>query len=347
MSGDDPQSILIENERDSLHILPLEILPLETPGLKRARMIKNAGLDSVIELFQDASAGSGQLDVRDLPNEFDWASGNNHPDMVILRKVANLPSYDVYSLRVALRQLGIDVNENDELRLTPDMNAELTTYMTEFTRPLIVQIYGKDDDVQIETFEDVIALFRDPDVKLALEKLRTMADKLGIKPEEVPEFIEDYGDIFLSLSYYRRCLDSISPIIEDFLDSMPELRKNYTLQHDQSLQDTVNMMDSRISKLTKQVRRRFDEFEMGTKNMWDDISADKFRKLQRQIKSHHVSLGGVLCSLSVKMDAWHHLFPRRTVGSPQKRAEFIMLHMRQGMDKMRSMDDTVKFMAPN
>ena len=105
MSGEEPESILIENERDSLHILPLEILPLQTPGLKRARMIKNAGLDSVIELFQDASAGSGQLDVRDLPNEFDWDDGNNHPDMVILRKVANLPSYDVYSLRVALRQL--------------------------------------------------------------------------------------------------------------------------------------------------------------------------------------------------------------------------------------------------
>ncbi len=347
MNGDEPKSILIENERDSLHILPLEILPLQTPGLRRARMIKNAALNSVIELFQDASSGSGQLDVRDLPNEFDWDEGNSHPDMNILRKVAALPSYDVYSLRVALRQLGISVNDNDALKLSPEMNAELTTYMTDFTRPLIVQIYGKEDGVQIETFEDVIALFRDPDVKMALEKLKTMADKLGIKPEEVPTFIEDYGDIFLSLSYYRRCLDSISPIIEDFLDSLPELRKSHTLQNDQGLQDTVNMMDSRISKVTAQLRRRFDEFENGTKNMWDYISAEKFRKLQRQIKSHHVSLGGVLCALSVKMDAWHQLFPRRATGGPQKRSEFIMLHMRQGMDKMRSMDDSVKFVASN
>ncbi|MBO6519106.1 MAG: hypothetical protein JJ900_13825 [Rhodospirillales bacterium] len=345
MNGDEPRSILIENERDSLHILPLEILALQTPGLRRARMIKNAALNSVIELFQDASAGSGQLDVRDLPNEFDWDEGNNHPDMIILRKVAALPSYDVYSLRVALRQLGIAVNDNEALKLSPEMNAELTTYMTDFTRPLIVQIYGKEDDVQIETFEDVIELFRDPDVKMALEKLKTMADKLGIKPDEVPTFIEDYGDIFLSLSYYRRCLDSISPIIEDFLDSLPELRKSHTLQSDQGLQETVNMMDSRISKVTAQLRRRFDEFENGTKNMWDDISAEKFRKLQQQIKSHHVSLGGVLCALSVKMDAWHQLFPRRAVGGPQKRGEFIMLHMRQGMDKMRSMDDGVKFVA--
>ena len=342
MSADEPESILIQNERDAMHILPLEILPLQTPGLKHARMIKNASLDSVIELFRDPSAGSGQLDVRDLPNEFDWDDAINHPDMVILRKVATLPSYDVYSLRVALRQLGIDVNDSEALKLSPEMNKELTTYMTDFTRPLIMQIYGKDDDMKIETFEDVIALFRDPDVKTALEKLKLMAEKLGIKPDEVPSFIEDYGDIFLSLSYYRRCLDSISPIITDFLDSMPELRKNHSLSHDQSLQKTVNMMDSRISKLTLQVRKRFQEFESGTHNMWDDISAEKFRKLQSIIKSHHTSLGGVLCSLSVKMDSWHRLFPRRTAGGPQRRAEFIMLHMRQGMDKMRAMDDSPK-----
>lgn len=344
MSGDEAESILIKNERDAMHILPLEILPLQTPGLKRARMIKNAQLDSVIELFKDASAGSGQLDVRDLPNEFDWDDANNHPDMIILRKAAALPSYDVFSLRVALRQVGIKVNDEEALKLSPEMNKELTAYMTDFTRPLIVQIYGKDDGMKIETFEDVIALFRDPDVKTALEKLKMMAEKLGIKPEEVPAFIEDYGDIFLSLSYYRRCLDSVSPIIEDFLDSMPELRKNYSLQHDQSLQKTVNMMDSRISKLTAQVRKRFQEFENGTKNMWDDISAEKFRKLQAVIKSHHRTLGGTLCSLSVKMDAWHQLFPRRTSGGPQKRAEFIMLHMRQGMDKMRSLEENPKIL---
>jgi len=339
MSGDAPESILIQNDRDSLHVLPLEILPLQTPGLKRARMIKNAGLTSVIELFQDANAGSGQLDVRDLPNEFDWEDANNHPDMVILRKAAALPSYDVFSLRVALRQLGINIADNEALKLSPDMNKELTTYMTDFTRPLIVQIYGKDDSVKIETFEDVVGLFRDPDVKMALEKLKMMAEKLGIKPEEVPSFIEDYGDIFLSLSYYRKCLDSVSPIINDFLDSLPELRKNYSLKHDQNLQKTINMLDNKIGKLSGQIRNRFESFEEGTKDMWENISAEKFHKLQRTIKSHHTTLGGVLCSLSVKMDAWHQLFPKRSVGSPHKRAEFIMTHMRQGMDKIKNPDE--------
>ena len=45
---------------DSLHTLPLEIMPVKTPGLKKALLIKNARLESVIELFNDSSAGSGQ-----------------------------------------------------------------------------------------------------------------------------------------------------------------------------------------------------------------------------------------------------------------------------------------------
>ena len=46
-------------------------------------MIKNAHLNSVVELFRDAHTGSGQLHVQDLSNEFDWEDGNNHPDLVL------------------------------------------------------------------------------------------------------------------------------------------------------------------------------------------------------------------------------------------------------------------------
>ena len=338
MQEDDRSSVLIQNERDSLHILPLDMLPIKTPGLKHARMIKNAHLNSVVELFKDAHTGSGQLHVQDLPNEFDWEDGNNHPDLVLLRRVAAMSSYDVYSLRVALRDIGIKVNDVEALKLSPEMNKELTTYMTDFTRPLILQIYGKEDGVEIETFKDVVALFRDPDMKRALEKLKIMADKLSINPEDVPSFIEDYGDIFLSLSYYRRCLETIDPIITNFLESLPDLRNSYALKSDQTLQKNVNMLEAKMTELNAQLNERFDSFERETQNMWDDISAAKFRELQKVITSYHRSLGGILCALSVKMDSWYSLFPKREIGSPQKRGEFIMIEMRQGIHKIKGVD---------
>ena len=194
-----------------MHILPLTILPLETPSLNRARLIKNVRLESVVELFTDLKSGSGQVDIESLPQEFNWNMAEPPADMLMMRKIGLLPSYDVYSLRIALRDLNIPVNDHDALKLSAAMSKELTSYMTDFTRPLIMQIYGDGDDVSINSFEDVIKLFRDPDRKNALDKIRIMADILNINPEEIPRFMEDYGDIFLSLSYYRRCWTPLSP----------------------------------------------------------------------------------------------------------------------------------------
>jgi len=333
-----------DTDRDSLHILPMSILPLETPALNRARLIKSVRLESVIELFSDKDAGSGQIDIEDLPQEFSWDMASPPSDMSIIRKVGNLPSYDVYSLRISLREMDIPINDHESLKLSPAMSKELTSYMTDFTRPLIAQIYGG-EDVAIESFDDVIKLFRSPDVGKALEKIRVMADKLSIKPEEIPKFMEDYGDIFLSLSYYRRCLDAIEPTITEFLEAMDSLRGNYQFKTDQNLGKTMEDMESTINELMAAITGRFENFERGTKHMWDEISAERFHKVEQLISSYHTTIGGVLCSLSVKMEAWARLFPNPSAGGPGKRAEFIMSEMRQGMDKIQKIEDSAPMLS--
>ncbi|MEQ8196171.1 MAG: hypothetical protein RIB59_16940, partial [Rhodospirillales bacterium] len=230
-------------DRDSLHILPLSIMPIETPGLRRARLIKNAKLQGVVEIFDDLETGSGQIDIDGLPKEFDWPDSPPHPDLILLRQLGLLPSYDVYSLRILLRENNISIKDYSALQLSDAMKKELTEYMRMFTRPLIMEIYGK-DNMEIRDFEHVIALFRDPDVQKAREKLQMMAEKLSIQLSELPKFLEDYGDVFLSLSYYRRCLDEIEPIISAFLDALAELRQNYQLKTDINFINTSNMMTS-------------------------------------------------------------------------------------------------------
>jgi hypothetical protein len=337
-------SEISDNDRDSLHILPLNILPLDTPSLNRAKLIKNVRLDSVIEMFTDEDTGSGQIDIEDLPQQFNWDMAEPPNDMAIMRKVGLLPSYDVYSLRISLREMGISVNDHDSLKLSDAMSKELTAYMTDFTRPLIAQIYGG-DDVKIESFDDVIKLFRSPDIKTALEKIRIMADKLNIKPEEIPRFMEDYGDIFLSLSYYRRSLDAIEPIITEYLEAMDALKDNYQFKTDKNLGQTMDEMESTINELMAAITGRFENFERGTKHMWDEISAERFRKVEELISSYHTTIGGVLCSLSVKMDAWARLFPTPSVGGPGKRAEFIMSEMKQGMEKIQTIEDSAPMLS--
>ena len=333
-----------DSDRDALHILPLSMLPFETPGLKRARMIKNVRLESVIELFSEEGTGSGQMDIRDIGQEFGWPDDQIHPDLVMLRKLALLPSFDVYSLRISLRQQGIDVENQDALKLSDAKTRDLTAYMTGFTHALIKEIYGS-SDINIESFNDIIALFRDPDIEKAKEQLDVMASKLGIGLAEIPTFLEDYGDIFLSLSYYRQSLDEIEPVIEEFLGSMDEIRSNWQLKQDQNLMRTCKMLQSTINELMAEITGRFENFEQGTKDLWNDISAKRFQRVKSLIESYHTTIGGVLCALSVKIDAWHNLFPSHDTGGPVKRAEFIMSEMKQGIENIQKIETSAPMLA--
>jgi len=327
----------IQEDMDSLFAVPLSILPLETKGLSRARMVKNVKLQSAIEVFADKETGSGQLDVEDLPGEFDWPEDKTHPDLIVLRKLSVLQSYDIYSLRITLREHGIPVNEDVSLKLSPEKQAELGGYMRSFTMPLIMQIYGS-DDVSIQSFSDVVGLFKDPDVRKARDKLQTMAEKLEIDLMEVPKFLEDYGDIFLSLSYYRNSMDDIMPIVNEFLDSMESIRSNWQLRNDPSLMKTCTMVENTVNGTCASISGRFESFNKASKTMWNNLNAERFRQVKDMIQSYHTVIGGILCGLTVKMIHWKRLFPDPELGGPVRRSEFIMSEMKQGISRMRDLE---------
>ena len=339
-----PLGNLRDIDRDALFILPLCIVPLQTPALRRARLIKNVRLESVVELFDDVETGSGQIDIEALPNEFRWPDIPIHPDLEVLRKLALLPSFDVYTLRILLREQGIPINNYDALKLSKRKSEELTEYMTAFTRPLILKIYG-DDDVSIKGFEDIVALFREPDIQRALGKLKIMAHRLEIKIQEIPKFLEDYGDIFLSLAYYRQCLDQIQPIVDVFLEWTEDLCKNRQVQQDAKLMETCRVIQAMLNGLMFSLNSRFDNFDHSTKDMWKNVSATRFREVERMIKGYHTTIGGVLCSLTVKLETWAKFFPHKKSGGPAKRSEFIMSEMRRGIDKIQKIEDAAPRLA--
>ncbi|TAN47529.1 MAG: hypothetical protein EPN26_13770, partial [Rhodospirillales bacterium] len=197
MSDDDGLKPINDSDMDSMFVLPLSIIPLQTPALQSAKLIKNVRLRSAVEIFSDVQTGSGQVDVEGLPAMFGWPVDQVHPDLGIIRRLALLPSYDVYSLRISLREHGIPVNDYAALKLSPEKAAELTRYMIMFTRPLMKMIYSG-EDVQVDSYDDLMKLFRDPDIKKARQRLETMAESLGIDIFDVPRFLEDYGDTFMS-----------------------------------------------------------------------------------------------------------------------------------------------------
>jgi hypothetical protein len=340
----DIELTITDEDRDALHILPLATVVLETPALRRARLVKSANLDTVLEMFSDSLTGSGQIEIPKLPKAFGWSISPPHPDLVLLRKLSALSSFDVYSLRILFRDNNIPISSMHGLQLSESKMRELASYMVKFTRPLLKEVY-QTDQIQAASLDDLLRLFRDPDRDKVRERLRLMSEKIGISVVEIPTFLEDYADTFLSLSYYRRCLDDIAPTIDEFLASLKELKSSHQLRQDSALMQTCDFMQATINELLASTIGRLESFERSTGQLWDQISAESFRKVQELITGYHTTIGGILCALTVKMFAWRKLFPNKRSGGPIRRAEFVMTEMRQGMNRIRKLEDTSPLLA--
>ena len=321
-----------EPDMDSLHILPLNIIPFDLSGLKRAKMIKNVRLETVIEMFRDDSAGSGQVRIEDAAKLFGIPEKEPHPDIIKLKRLANLNSFDVYTLRVELRNLGVHVNNHTELKLSKSKNEELTEYMREFTRPLISQVYA-DSDTSITDVNQIIDMFKNPDRGQAMENLKKLATRLNVALPEIPRFLEDYSDIFLSLAYFKNCLDKIAPSVWEFFEYMEELRGNFLLKNDRNFIETSLFVENTLNNVTASITGRFESFQRHSNEMWSDINAESFSRVKRIVSSHHSTIGGVLCGLAVKMSIWNDRFADGRDG-PQAHADFMLSEMRHGIEKI-------------
>jgi hypothetical protein len=92
------------------------------------------------------------------------------------------------------------------------------------------------------------------------------------------------------------------------------------------LDKTRDSMSGVIISLTG----RFEAFNRKSADFWRDINADSFSRMKDMVFSHHRSIGGVLCGLSVKMQLWRDRFPS-SGGGPNKRLEFVRSEVVPGM----------------
>jgi hypothetical protein len=332
-----PVMIAVEDfARDSLHLLPLDMIPLHTPGLRRAKLIKNSRLRTVVELFRDRASGSGQIEINDLPKAFPSDPDGMADDLRVLDKLATLQSFDVYSLRIELRNLSIPVDEDVKLSLSAAKRAELTEAMRSFTRPLLEFVYGRADQ-RIADVSDILQMLSSPNQAEALKNLHTLASRLRISLHDLPTFLEDYGDIFLSLAYFRQCLDHVVPDVHDFLVWLTAIRQMDQISRDKPMQQLLDGVSADLTVITSSVTGRFESFDRRSQDFWSDINAASFREITRLITTHHTTLGSVMCGLTVKMDLWKERFPTGG-GGPLRRIEFVTSELLPGLDQIRDLE---------
>lgn len=324
-------------EIDSLHILPLTVIPLKTHGLMRARLVKNCRIETMVEFFRDPTAGSGQIRVQELDAFFGGNDADDFKeDTLKIEQLIEIPSFDVYSVRMALRAIDIDVEEPKYLRLSENKRTELTDRMKDFTKPLIDKVYGTNQD-DIENVDDLSTMLRNPNKEEALRNLNMMAEGLQVSLYEIPRFVEDYGDIFLSLAYFQSILEDVMPRVNRFVDWVEDLRGFYMVRHDRTQDRILANIVRDLSEISNAINERFDHFNAKTKNFWDDISADRFHEVRHFIADHHTTVGGILCGLTLKMDLWEERFPTNDTGGPQQRLDFVYSEIQPGLDYIRGL----------
>jgi hypothetical protein len=301
--------------------------------LRRARLVKNVRLESMVELFAGAGTGSGQIAPGELGAWFDF-SGDRARDHELMCRLGELPSYDVYSLRLSLRRLDIDIDNLEELRLSDAKVVELTGYMAEFTRPLLRYVYGDVDAANVG-LADLMRLFADPDAGAARDNLRRLAHLLEVDLSRIPLFLEDYADVYLSLSFYRQCLATIAPLLAEFLGTLREIRAAPGFAADRGVSAACGEVERKLKTLHNDVTGVLDEFRCRTEDMWDRPSANHYRQIERMVREHQTRIGEILCALTVKMAAWNRKFPEPGAGQLPAKVAFVISEMKHGLSRIQ------------
>ncbi|MEI6985956.1 MAG: hypothetical protein WCK65_07500 [Rhodospirillaceae bacterium] len=335
-AGDVEPRLSDEAALDSLHILPLRIIPLDTPGLRKSRLIKNVRLQTMVEIFKDKTAGSGQVVPQHILSLFESHKKEVEDDLVKVMTLSQVNSFDVFSLRIELRRLQVDISAHTELTLSATKKAELTVYMKSFTHPLIKHVFGSDNEA-IHDVSDIIKMFSSPNRAEAVKNLKLMAESLKIGLTEIPTFLEDYGDIFMSLAYFRHCIDEVVPEVQSFVEWMNEIRTSGEISRDKRAIKTIDAIACDITDITASITGRFESFDRRSKDFWTDINAESFRTIRKLITSHHVTIGGVLCGLTVKMALWKQRFVHGG-GGPVRRLEFVKSEILPGLSHIKSLE---------
>ena len=321
--------IQFQEDKDSIHRLPLQIIPLQTQGLADATITKNLHLESVVELFADKGTGRGQVYPRQLSNVYDF-TGERENDRRVILALGDLPSFDVYSLRIALRELGVDVDEEEHLRLSEEMELALSGFMKSFTKPLIAAVYGN-EATPTQNFSDIVRLFLDPNVAKARDNLTALAFKLKVDLPSIPRFLAHYADVYLSLAYYRYCLDEIRPSMQEFLEAVDDLRRSPRHQYNKTLMDACTLIEDRLTGAELSISRILEIFQIQTEDMWKNVSAKRFKGMERMIQYYQQEIGGSICALTVKMKSWDALDGK---WNPSTQEVFIMSDMLKGIDSV-------------
>ena len=330
---------------DTVDELPLSIIPLKNSTLRKAKLLKNSKLETVVEMYNDPLTGSLQIPTDDKLTD---ALGIGHSeaaehDKLIIQQLSKLDSFDIYSMRSSLQRIGLDLELPDEaLQLSDEMKKTLSKYARAFTVPLLKKIYGLESDAVDDTSGDLNKLFQNPDKQLVKENLMKLSESTGIPLQEIPTFIQNYSDVYQSVSYFKYTYDMIKGDTDRFLEWIESVITHKDIMSTPQTQKTCREVQRNMEYIIVSLRERFDLFTRSFTVFWSDINAQSFAELRRDVTENYESIGHVLCAVVVKIKRWSEEFPFNDAGSLNRRAKFAATELAPGIEGVKRTEEAAR-----
>ena len=77
---------------------------------------------------------------------------------------------------------------------------------------------------------------------------------------EIPKFLDDFADIYLSLAYFQDYVDDLTPKLIEMIEDLQGLQTNWQLRQDPHILNTLNRVESELNDLLASVTSRFEAF---------------------------------------------------------------------------------------
>ena len=314
---------------DSITSLPLSAFNLENSTLRSATLRKNIALETVIDFTNSVQQDIGLITQKELMLHFDRDEVGDS-DKKTLSSLTSLPSFDCYTLKAALAPLKIKVLDEKVFNLSSKMKTTLFPLMSRITRPLIQYLYS-DQKFGVSDTETLLRLIKDTEPLKVRNRLEIMAQNMSVPLSKLIEILEEFGELFLSVSFFERINIEASSKIDQLILWAEDGVSNSNLRNDPSAQSQFSQIERRLGYIKTNLHNRFDNLGKITQIDWEEFDASDFKKVKREILSQQANLSIALCGILVKAFEWEKQFPSAG-GSPQQCLEFISQDLNIGLE---------------
>jgi hypothetical protein len=314
---------------ESYFVLPLSALPLVTPALSSAQMVKNVRLDGVLQLYAHEGGGRGNIRLKDLPLYLDSA-GVSEQDLALLDRVASLPSYDPYSLRLT-DIAKIMPPRSPLLALSPgDTQRAQTYHMDAYKLPLLQFIYG-DSAREVAMQPDKVDVLG----KLTREKLENLAQRLEIPVHEVPQFLQEYSDLFLSAAHYEASaadLESMAAAVTPSVEALSSAPPDGVMA---TVREATDRFLHFIKVMMEDIKVLIENIKAECQALWHRMERAGWDGMKARVHKVQPLFGAAICALAVKLRGWLEQFQTQDAGSLASRSACLMQDMIPGLSRVR------------